>query len=549
MTKASTEDALAKQLRWLMFFRVVTTTFLLGTTVVVQFRGGARVSEEALTALYVLIGSLYFLTFIYAVVLPKFASKVNQATIQITGDVLITTVVIYMTGGLESAFSFMYILAIINAGILLKIRGAVFTASMSAILYGALLDLHYYFYINPYLTRFSATEHYQAMDIISTILVNMGAFYLVAFLSGYLSKQAEESRKILAAKESDLERLEDLSESIIRSIDSGLMTLGDKGEILSFNQAAERITGHRFHNVRGRTYHTVFPGLDLAEAPPRTSRHRPTWNWNYTRSSGRKVHLELGLFSLRNWSGQDTRRLLVFQDKTRIKQMEEEVKRIEKLAVIGELAAGIAHEIRNPLASISGSFQMLKEDLAEAPDQLRLVNIISRELEHLNRVVNDFLMFARPRSGPSQTVQLARVVDETLSMFRQQDGITDRIEITSTVDPQIQVRFDPHQLEQVLWNLLRNAAEAMPEGGRLTVATREDSTPGEFAVLGVSDTGQGIQAEDLSHVYDPFFTTKASGTGLGLSIVLRILEDAGGRIEIESQPGAGTTFSLHLPRA
>jgi two-component system, NtrC family, sensor histidine kinase PilS len=549
MDRTEHQSLLHRQLRWLMFFRVVTTTFLLGTTIVVHFRGTAQIASESLTALYCLIGLIYVLTVIYLVILPRIFSEIIQANIQIIGDMLITSIVIYLTGGLESAFSFMYILTIINAGVLLKIRGAILTASISAILYGALLDLHYYGYIDPYMTRLSYLENYRATDILTTILVNMGAFYLVAFLSGYLSRQHEESRKKLAERQIDLERLEDLNDSIVQSIDSGLMTLGRHGEIVSFNPAAERITGFDFAEVAGRSPELVFPKLRL---PGLKAGYRhdpaPSWCWEYHRRDGQTLYLDMGLLGLRDRTGEYWGRLLVFQDRTRMRQMEEEVKRIERLAAVGELAAGIAHEIRNPLASISGSFQMLEEDLRDRRDQARLLEIIRRELVRLNHIVDDFLTFARPKSGESGTVDLSRTVEDVLNLFERQEGVIGRVELIRNITPKIHILFDPHQLEQVLWNLLINAYESMPEGGRLTVhVDTHIPDKNRFARMMVQDTGIGIKPENLPRVFDPFFTTKDGGSGLGLSIVYRIIESRGGRIEIDSRFGSGTMFNVMLP--
>ena len=539
--------SLAGKLRWLMFFRVVTTAFLLGTTVVVQYRDESGLANEGLVALYVLIGTVYFVTFLYALLLPKFFGHIQQAYIQIFGDVLINTVVIYLTGGLESAFSFMYILTIINAGVLLQIRGAVLVASLSAIVYGTLIDLHYYRYIEPYLTRFSYLVYYQAKDILTTLVVNMGAFYLVAILSGYLSKQAEESRIKLAVRQAELERLENLNENIIQSIESGLMTLGSAGEILSFNRAAERITGFAFDRVRARPYTAVFPDLVLPATMTERNKQSQVWDWIHKTSEGKELSLELGLYALRDSSGLAWGRLLVFEDKTRIRQMEEDVRRIERLALVGELAAGIAHEIRNPLASISGSFQMLEAEVESLDDRKRLLNIIKRELERLNHIINDFLMFARPRSGKPEPVDLSAAVEDNLRMFEHQVGPDKDIQLIKNISPSILVFFDRPHLEQIMWNLLRNASDAMPGGGKISVSVyRPDDYP-DMGAVSVNDTGRGISPKDLPKIYDPFFTTKDGGCGLGLSIVYRTLESAGGRIEVISSEDGGTSFTVYIP--
>lgn len=544
-----TATDLGRRLRWLMLFRVVTATFLLGTTIMVQFRQVGGVSDTALSALYALIGAIYFLTFVSAVVLPLLMGEHLQAYVQIVGDILITTAVIYLTGGLESAFSFMYILTIINAGLLLKTRGAVLTASFSAILYGALLDLHYYRYISPYLTRFSYLDHYRATDIIITILVNMGAFYLVAVLSGYLSRQAEESRLELQMRESDLERLEDLNESIIQSIDTGLMTLDSSGRIWSFNAAAERITGFEYARVKGRHYTEVFPDLLLGDDPGATTDLAPKWSWNYRGPGGREMILDLGLLGLKDRSNVTWGRLLVFEDRTRMKQMEEEVKRVERLAAIGEMAAGIAHEIRNPLASMSGSFQMLEADLNKEGDQGRLVVIMRREMDRLNHIVNDFLSFARPRTASPVAINLSHVVDELLRMFAQQLGPDGNVKLVKKIKPEVMVLFDRHQIEQIMWNLLRNALEAMPFEGNLTVLVDQTGELPPMGYVRVSDTGPGISPDDMDRLFDPFFTTKAQGSGLGLSIVYRLLERGGGRIDVTSRHAEGAAFTIFLPLA
>ncbi|MBU2551074.1 MAG: PAS domain S-box protein [Proteobacteria bacterium] len=547
MKEERQESSLGRQLRLLMFFRVVTTTFLLGTTVVIQLREAESVQDPTLTALYVLIVSVYLLTFIYALVLPRFLSETGQAYIQIAGDILWTTWVIYLTGGLESTFSFMYILAVINSGILLEIRGAVLAASLSSIAYGLLLDLQFYGYIHPFLTRFGHPYFFRAADVLNKILVNMGAFYLVGVLSGYLARQMTESREKLAAQQTDLDRLTGLNESIVESIESGLMTLGLNGDVLFLNPAAERITGWRFAQIRGRPYRTVFPELNLDERENLPPGQTSYFYWTYHRSDGEELYLEGALTNIEDPVGSVWAHLLVFQDKTRIRRMEAEVKRVEKLALVGEMAASIAHEIRNPLASMSGSFQMLKAEYETESDRKRLLAIIGRELARLNNLVNDFLMFARPHPGVPAPVDLARLIEDNLRMFTNQAGQKGEIRIELDLQPGLMVYFDPHHLEQIMWNLLKNAAEAMPGGGVLYLTTGQDEEFPDSAVLAVGDTGPGIDPKDLPHIFDPFYTTKERGSGLGLSIVCRILEGGGGRIEADSRPGQGAWFTIFLP--
>ncbi|MBW2060358.1 MAG: PAS domain S-box protein [Deltaproteobacteria bacterium] len=535
------------KLRLLMFFRVLIITFLLGATVVVQLRDPWGIINISLTGLYALIVIVYLLTFFYALILPRFISVTIQAYIQSIGDVLMITAIIYLTGGIESIFSFMYILAIINASFILYRKGAFLVASFSIITYGLILDLQYYQYITPFYTRLALPSYSLASDVFYRILINMCAFYLVAYLSGYLSYQVEETRRKLVAKETDFKRLEGLNESIINSIDAGLMTLGSNGEILSFNPAAERITGYAFTEVHDQPFTTIFPDLRLPELNISGHPSSQPWSYTYTRPDGQIFYLEMTLQGLKDNLNLNRDRLLVFQDKTRIHQMEEEVKRVGKLAAAGEVAAGIAHEIRNPLASMSGSIQMLEMELKDNSDHEPLMKIIRREMDRLENIVHDFLIFARPQIGKPTRFDLYKTTQDIINNFNRQGGMNEAVTLTTNNDSDIFIHFDPYQLEQVMWNLLLNARDAIVQGGEISVALEADEEDSSTVKVIVNDTGVGIDASVLPHIFDLFFTTKERGTGLGLSVVSRILEGGGGRVKVTSEPKVGTTFTIFLP--
>jgi len=536
----------AGRLSLLMFFRVLMITFLLGATLIVQLREPFLTANVSLTGLYALIITVYLLTFFYALLLPRLAPVSAQAYIQSIGDVLMTTVIIYLTGGIESIFSFVYILSIINASFVLYRRGALIIASLSIILYGLVLDLQYYQYITPAYSRGLYTGPYWALELFYRILINMVAFYLVAFLSGYLSQQAEETRQKLEARESDLKRLERLNESIVQSIDAGLMTLEADGGILSLNPAAARITGRSEAEVRGRPYSEVFPRLELSGRAGLTAFPDRPLQLTYERPDGRPLWLEMSMMDLKDQAGSPAGQLLVFQDRTHIHQMEEDVKRVEKLAAVGELAAGIAHEIRNPLASMSGSIQMLEAELMGKPGQEPLMKIIRREMDRLDHIVHDFLLFARPRAPRPCRLDLAQAVEDLVRDFNRQ-ATTNKIRLEVDRVQSVFVHFDPHQLEQIFWNLLRNAQDAVEDGGEVTVRVDTETSAPPRARIRVQDTGPGIAAQHAPYIFDPFFTTKQDGTGLGLSIISRILEQSGGHIKVTSHPGVGTTFTVLLP--
>jgi two-component system sensor histidine kinase PilS (NtrC family) len=283
----------------------------------------------------------------------------------------------------------------------------------------------------------------------------------------------------------------------------------------------------------------TLPSLNSEEAP------HANWYWTFHRGDGREFFLDLSLTDLRaQEADSEWGRLLVFQDRTRMVQMEEEVKRVEKMALLGRLAAGVAHEIRNPLASMSGSFQMLSADLKDDPDKKSLLEIIGREMGRLNNIVNDFLMFARPRPGRPARFDVSGAVQNNLRLFAHQIETDENIQVDQSIEPGLFAWFDEHQFEQIMWNLLRNAVEAMPDGGALSVEARANS---HGVKVTVQDEGPGIDQADLSRIFDPFYTTKETGAGLGLSIVQSMAETGGGRITAKNRPGRGAAFTLWLP--
>jgi two-component system sensor histidine kinase PilS (NtrC family) len=230
--------------------------------------------------------------------------------------------------------------------------------------------------------------------------------------------------------------------------------------------------------------------------------------------------------------------------KRELRTMEQYVKRVEKMAAIGEMAAGLAHEIKNPLASLSGAIQLLREDIRYDPDHDRLMQIILREAERLSSLVSNFLLYARPPAGKPEPINLERTLRETTELFGKKSGSNDRITTSLKASPGIWIDMDPAHLQQVLWNLLINAVEAIDGAGDILVELA--SAKDRQACLKVSDTGAGMPRETLQSIFDPFFTTKANGTGLGLPIVHRILEAYDCRLDVESEVGRGTTFSIYF---
>jgi two-component system sensor histidine kinase PilS (NtrC family) len=552
---------LLRKIKWLMLLRLLFATFLLVATVIVQARAYPTIFNTSLPSLYILAGVIYFLTLCYALLIHRIERYVLFVYVQLLLDVFFITALIYVTGGIQSIFSFIFILTIINAAIILYRRGGFLIASASSICYGTLLDLQYFGMIHPFYIRTSELMTYSIGYYFYNLLMHIAAFYVVAFLSSYLAEELRRSSVTLKAKQHDLAQLELLNRSIVQSINSGLITLSRELQITYMNPAAERISGFSHRELDGHHIRDVFPEI---VSNLRSKKHRiddgvphrlEAIDIGFRRRDNAQLHLGFSQSVLRDPNGNDFGLILIFQDLTELRQMQEQVRRMDRLAVAGELAAGIAHEIKNPLASLSGSIQMLRDEVEFGPVQKRLMDITLREAERLDALVNEFLLFARHEETVDQSVEVSKVINDTLEMLKNSPELSRLIRIHNDLAKDLWINVDSQRLQQVIWNLVINAVQEMKNSGRLSISTRARSEDGagsvqkEVAEIAISDTGPGIPQENHGKVFDPFFTTKETGTGLGLTIVHRIVENYGGKIFLRSESGRGTTFMLHFPLA
>jgi len=547
----ATQQTLSR-LQLLMFLRVTLVSLLLGVAIIIQVRETKTFFGEIVNAHYSLIAAVYLLTFLYVIAFRYVRNLTRFAYVQILLDTILITAIIHTTGGIESMFSLLYLLSIISGSIVLYRRGGLMVASFSIILYGALLDLNYYGLINSMGSYSLYPQDYQSDEVFYRILVNGAAFYVVSFLTSFLSEQSLRSETALKAKQKDMADLEMLNENIIQSISSGLVAVDEYRKIIVFNKGAEGLFDVESTDAIRRDVHEVIPFIQ----PYLEGKNPNKFNQIVYQGRDRKqIDLLLNISSLTDQDGNKKGEVLFFQDMTRVREMEREVKRMEDLAMLGELSAAIAHEIRNPLASISGSIQVLDDSLSREDSLIneRLMDIISREIDRLNHMVSDFLQFARPQSKEVEKFDLNQLIGETLYIFQNSQSWSSNLEVEKKFSGPLEMGSDPQQLKQVIWNIFLNASEAMPKGGVIRVSTEKangfDGSGGstESVKIKVEDNGPGINPKIIKDIFKPFSTTKKGGSGLGLAIVRRIVDGLGGEVSGQNLTGGGAAITIVLP--
>ena len=518
---AASEDGLHRKLVWLTLFRIASITILLGGTAAVNWQFGAR-ATEVVAPLYVVVAVTYAASLVFAVLLGLRRFERTVAVAQLALDVGLATAVVATTGLTDSVFVFMYLLAIVNGSVVLHRGGAVGALALAVVAYGGLV---LGFHPNPHTLR-------------ATLFAHGSAFVATAALAGYLAEQLRSTGERLAASESDLAAVTALHESIVQSVTSGLVTLDREGRITFLNRAGEQITGLARADVAGQPGSRWFPafaGTGREEAP-------------FVNARGEWRLLGYTTFPLLASGDAHSGTAVIFQDLTDLRAMEEAVQRAKRLADLGEVAAGLAHELRNPLASISGCVELLRGAQGLSEEDGRILGIVLRETGRLDALLTRFLEFSRPTPPTRRAADLAAVAGETLDMFAA-DPAAAGLTLERSLVP-TPASFDPDQLRQVVLNLLSNAAQALrdAERGKRVRLTCEPG-PGGGALLSVEDDGPGIGAADVGRVFTPFFTTKARGTGLGLAVVQRIVDAHGGSVSLQSAPGEGARFVVRLPPA
>jgi two-component system sensor histidine kinase PilS (NtrC family) len=542
---------LRTRLYWIMGLRMALVTLILGLSLAFHIAKGGWIET-----FYVLIIATYALTIPSAILLRVLKSPTALTAffgVQVGIDFLLETVLVARTGGIESPFAVSYVMTVAVASVVPRRRMGLYTACFCIILFGLLTNLQLHGPIDGWVwlppSRLTVPETFQTFGVYALALL------VVGILGGALAEQLQLADQSLREKEQGLNRLQAFHENIVQSISSGVFTADATGGITSFNPAAQEAIGYTIAHVSGRQWREVFnwhPNQQSDEQFNSTLSATTRFEVECKRADGNRLILGMTLSPLHE-QGKQTGLVGVFKDLTEIRELEEEMRRKEWLASLGEMSAGMAHEIRNPLGALAGAMQMLRKDAVEDETNRRLMDIAIREATRLDNIITEFLQYARPPELSLAEHDLNKVLAETLDLVQHEARTRSKIKIaTSLATGALMALVDQDQLRQVFWNMATNAFEAMPDGGQLTISTScrhvdAGGRRGDVIEVAFQDTGEGIPTQNLDKIFLPFFTTKKEGSGLGLAAVHRIVDLHGGWIKVESRERQGSRFVICMP--
>lgn len=534
--------SLSEKLFWLILARLVVA-ILLALARVIWVHG---LSWQSWLHMLPALSIVSALTVAYLVAQKFSQNYLLQARIQFFLDIVLVTSLVWTTNVIYSPYIALYIVIIAASSLFLGPRDSIVISVVCVVAYTATaLAL---------LTGFGGTDTPEYLDANRPqAFQSLGLFDISCLVVGLLSARLAERQfrsdvRLIAATQS-LANFRALHERIVASIRSGVVTTDLQGRIYTFNAAAEEITGYQEQDVRGQDASIFFgeikeiidDSMELTETPESS----PRFEADCLTADGLRLRLGFSLSPLYAETGETTGTVITFQDLTHIRALEETSRRQDRLAAIGRMAASIAHEIRNPLAAMRGSIQMLRAEMKSDSSETELMEIILRESDRLNRIISDFLTYARPRSIVQSKVDVGELLQQTFTLLRNSSEIHESHVIQAqTPDGPVLTDADSEQLRQVFWNLARNALNAMPQGGTLNAAVNVNSN-GRLRIT-FADTGRGMSPDQVEHLFEPFSST-TGGVGLGLSIVYQIIRDHGGTINVRSREGKGTTITIELP--
>jgi len=541
----------SRKIKTILAFRVFIVTILLGILILFDFTW-PNDSVPLSYSLYLYIAFVYLITIVYAALLTRKINPRHFLFAQLTIDAVLISILLLLTGGFYSLFFPLYYFIILAGSLLLERQKNLALLLLCCLCYPAVILCHFLPPASNALALPLVTTSARG-TFASAFFLRLASFIIFAFILRLITREHQQTREALKQKENDLAEIKRTSDHIVQSIDSGLLSIDNRMTIISLNKAGEQLLGCSLESVIKRPLRELLPELpELSEKKSPFQRHELA----YRHPNGRRLTLGYSITNLENEAGEQLGKILVFQDLTDLKKIEQQLKIADRLAVLGRLSASMAHEIRNPMAAIRGSVEMLHNELElDDPVHEKLMQIILRESDRLNRLIGDFLSFARQDSREQKAIDLPALLKDIVFLFRNQFP---NITFTENYEPREQiVTGNPDQVRQVFWNLCKNAVEALGEQGSIRVSSTVKNAPAEDGNVGepvievtIEDDGPGIPEEAAGNIFEPFFTTKTEGTGLGLFIVFQLLKLNGGAITIHNrEPGPGTRATAVFPLA
>ena len=526
--------------KWLLGLRLVAMSALLVGALLVQ-----STTDEILpiAPLVRVAGLTYLLSLVWIVLwLLRVPPRLHGA-LQLSGDLAIIATLVYLTGGPSSPFAFLFLIVLAIGALMFGLRGALTVAGAAFVMYGALVETVAYGFLKP--SRFGPSLPPIGPSALAFQLVVTGAgFAIVALLTSYLAHSLQRAEDRLQGERAASARLFAVSADVLRAVDSGVLAADVDGRVVLANPAAHRILRES----------EPFEGRQVSSLLPLTGVHWPDVLARLALGSpvrlegaivGGQVSVGCTVTALTDGAGTLVGLVVHFRDVTEAREAAKRERLRERMEAVGEMAAGIAHEIRNPLASISGSAQVLGKVPGLGANERKLSHIIVEESRRLSNIIESFLGFARPPDLRREACDIALILDETLTLFANSAEVTSDHRIETQITPHAgPVIADAQQLRQAFYNLARNAIQAMPRGGTMRV---EAAPAGGDYVIRWRDGGVGMEPHQIREIFQPFKAFRQGGTGLGLAVVYSIVSDHHGDIRVDSKPGEGTTFTLRIP--
>ena len=525
-------------IRKVIVIRIIVVSVILIAGALVYYLSGYR--SEAFKLITVL-AVFYFLNLIYLLFESFFSKHKNYFKyIMVFSDILLASIVIYFTNGKSSPFIFLYPLILIFSGMLISPRASYISlvicvlSYIAIFLYQSKVEYQYSF------DQLFSTNVLTNQEGLLTFFFTLIGFILIATLGGYIAEKIRIAQLQLGQTEMSYSILQNLHQNILQSLTSGVVTLDLEEKVISINNSGlEILEFEEESSVVGKEFRAMISDISITDLID-LKRNQI----NYYTPAGKNLILGISASLLKDEYNKTRGYTVIFQDLTEIRNLEERLRSSEKMAILGQLAGGLAHELRNPLSAISGAIEILSSEVTQSETTYRLSRVASREIERLNLMVEDFLLLTSPVNNlNTNLVDISAIINDTLTSFKSTVK-RDNLSIDAKLQSGLLVEADSYRLKQVFWNLLDNSMDSMPQGGKIEIRSYSENGNTKISF---SDDGVGIEEEYLAKIFDPFFTTKEIGTGLGLAIVQKIVEGYNGNISVNSKLGKGTKIVVTLP--